>query len=263
MKKIAFCFLIYDEINHEDLWNIFFKNIDENKYNIYIHYKTNKPLKYFDKYKIDNCIETLHGEVSIVKAQIILLKKGLDDNNTIFCFLSGHCIPLKSFNYIYNTLDENYSYFNVSSDSECFPRCNLTLNFLSKNLIKKSNAMYIINKKLVNLLIENEQLMINWFNNVKSADEHCVITLVYYLKLENEIITTPNLSNDATTFTNWGDMGYKYESGYGLKNYDTIEKEEVVYLLNSKCLFGRKFNTKCYSDLSIKEYLENISTTGV
>ena len=25
MKKIAFCFLIYDIINHEELWNIFLK----------------------------------------------------------------------------------------------------------------------------------------------------------------------------------------------------------------------------------------------
>ena len=49
MKKIAFCFLIYDIINHEELWNIFFKNVDANKYTIYIHYKFNKPLKYFEK----------------------------------------------------------------------------------------------------------------------------------------------------------------------------------------------------------------------
>ena len=41
MKKIAFCFLIYDIINHEELWNIFFQNVDTNKYNIYIHYKFN------------------------------------------------------------------------------------------------------------------------------------------------------------------------------------------------------------------------------
>jgi hypothetical protein len=36
IMKIAFCFLIYDIINHEDLWNIFFANVDNNKYNIYI-----------------------------------------------------------------------------------------------------------------------------------------------------------------------------------------------------------------------------------
>jgi hypothetical protein len=38
-KKIAFLFLIYDEINHEEIWKLFFNSIDINKYNIYIHYK--------------------------------------------------------------------------------------------------------------------------------------------------------------------------------------------------------------------------------
>ncbi len=38
-KKIAFCFLIYDKINQETLWYDWFKNVDKNKYNIYIHYK--------------------------------------------------------------------------------------------------------------------------------------------------------------------------------------------------------------------------------
>ena len=58
MKKISFCFLIYDIINHEELWNIFFQNVDKNKYSIYIHYKCNKELKYFEKYKLNKCIET-------------------------------------------------------------------------------------------------------------------------------------------------------------------------------------------------------------
>ena len=44
MKKIAFLFLIYDIINFEDIWNIFFLNVDTNKYNIYIHYKHDKLL---------------------------------------------------------------------------------------------------------------------------------------------------------------------------------------------------------------------------
>ena len=38
-KKIALCFLIYDKINHEKLWYEWLKNVDKNKYNIYIHYK--------------------------------------------------------------------------------------------------------------------------------------------------------------------------------------------------------------------------------
>lgn len=75
MKKIAFCFLIYDKINLEELWNIFFKNVDNNKYNIYIHYKTDKPLQYFEKYKLKECIETKYADVSLIHAHNLLLKQ--------------------------------------------------------------------------------------------------------------------------------------------------------------------------------------------
>ena len=56
MEKIAFLFLIYDCINHEHLWKAFFNNISTEKYSIYIHYKVNKPLKYFEQQNLQNCI---------------------------------------------------------------------------------------------------------------------------------------------------------------------------------------------------------------
>ena len=155
MKKIAFCFLIYDIIIHEELWNIFFQNVDKNKYTIYIHYKTNTPSKYFEDYKLNNCIETHYGGISIVKAQNILLNTGLKDiDNQIFIFLSGACIPFKSFNYIYENLNDGYSYFNIAPDRQCFPRCDYTLQFLDKSTIKKANTMSIINRKLANQIIK-------------------------------------------------------------------------------------------------------------
>ena len=114
MKKIAFCFLIYDSINHEDLWYLFFKNVNKDKYNIYIHYKDNKPLKYFEEYKLSNCIETSYGDISLVLAQNLLLEEAIkDNNNEHFIFISNSCIPLKNFNYIYNFLTkDNYGYYN-------------------------------------------------------------------------------------------------------------------------------------------------------
>ena len=60
-KKIAFCFLIYEEIYHEDLWKSFLDNVDKSKYSIYIHYKKDKPLKYFNDHKLKNTIETCWG----------------------------------------------------------------------------------------------------------------------------------------------------------------------------------------------------------
>ena len=72
--KIAFCFLVYDNIVNEELWKIFFDNVNTNKYHIYIHYKVNKPLKYFNRYKITNCINTKYADISIVHAHNLLFK---------------------------------------------------------------------------------------------------------------------------------------------------------------------------------------------
>lgn len=48
--KIVFLFLIYDTIHFEKVWYEFFKNIDPEKYVIYIHYKTQRTLQYFEPY---------------------------------------------------------------------------------------------------------------------------------------------------------------------------------------------------------------------
>lgn len=266
MKKIAFCFLIRGDINHEELWNMFFKDIDPNKYNIYIHYKYNDPLKYFEKYKLNECIETKYANISLVKAQNVLLQNAMKDiNNKHFVFVSNSCIPLKCFDYVYNKLNEGYSYFNIDSQTACFPRCNNTLNFIDKKYIQKTSQWCILNRKHAELMLATHDYM-NWFDYPSTApDEHCYITNIYYHNLQHEIIATPNLSNDATTFVNWGGNNmvykYKYEKEHGLKNYDSIDKEELLYLLNSKCFFGRKFNNNCYSHLYITDYIDSITTT--
>ena len=257
MKKIAFLFLIYDVINNEELWNKFFLNINVNKYNIYIHYKINKPLKYFEKYKLENCIETTYADLSLVKAQNVLLKEALNDtNNEHFIFISNSCVPFKNFKYIYNMLDYEYSYFNIMPQSQCFPNCNYLLSFFQKECIQKSSQWCILNKKHSTVILND--ININYFNNIYAPDEIYYITIIFYNNLQNEIITTTNLANNALTFTNWQGMDYKYVSSTGLKNYDFISEEEMLYLLNSKCLFGRKFNRKCITYFSNKTYIEFI-----
>jgi len=262
MKKIAFCFLIYDIINHEEIWKHFFSNIDKNKYNIYIHYKYNAPLKYFEKYKLEKTIKTEHADISLVKAQNILLETALchDNENTLFIFLSNSCIPLKPFDYIYNTLNENFSYFNISPHIQCFPRCNKSLQYISEKYIQKASQWCILNKNHTKLLLQNQDEYITWFNYKETVpDEHCYITFFYKNNLQNEVICTMNESINATTFTNWEGTYYKYPSIRGLKNYQTISYEELIYLLHSKSLFGRKFNKECISLINNETYMKYIS----
>ena len=73
-------------------------------------------------------------------------------------------------------------------------------------------------------------------------------------------MTTPNVANDATTFTNWGGMDYKYPSTESLKDYSTITEDELLYLLNSKSLFGRKFHRECINSLYNNKYIEFIKS---
>lgn len=50
-------------------------------------------------------------------------------------------------------------------------------------------------------------------------------------------------------------MDYKFVTNVGLKNYSSISKEEIIYLINSNCFFGRKFNIECMTSLLIDEYI--------
>ena len=261
-KKIAFLFLIYDIINHEDLWYKFFKDVLPTKFSIYIHYKYDVKLTYFEKYKLTTCIPTKYCDISIVHAHNLLLRKAYEDpDNYKFVNLSQSCIPLKSFNYVYDFLTkDNMGHINEAPVTQCFPRCNSVLKHLKYSTIRKSSNWFILNRRLVYIVINNDTY-VNFFKDISCPEEHYFITIINDCGLMDDFIITPNLSNGATTFTNWSDMDYgddcececececncscKLVSKDGLKNYDFISDCELKYLLRSPCLFGRKFNKGC------------------
>lgn len=261
MKKIAFCFLIYDIINLEEYWKVFFDKIDKNKYNIYIHYKYDAKLLFFNDYKLKNCIKTDYNDmISLTKAFNVIFEEALkDENNSHFVLLSGSCIPMKSFDYIYNYLDTNYSYFNICPQEQCFPRANNAINFIDKKFIQKAATWCILNRKHTDLLIRDKRY-IDWFNNCYGADEHAYISALFYNNLENELKLTDNIALNATTFTNWEGMDYKYPSINGLKNYEYISDVELKGILMSKSLFARKFNRSCFNYLNNSNYLDVINS---
>lgn len=248
--KLAFCFLIYDEINNEELWYNFFKNIDKNKYNIYIHYKTQKPLQYFEQYKLTNCIHTNYEDETIVHAYNILFKRAYEDiQNYKFIILSGSCIPLKSFNQVYEFLTkDNYGHFNIAPTTACFPNCNSLLTKIETKYISKSSNWFILNRELLKTLAYIEVKKIDdLYKHVYAPAEYYYYTFIKINNMEDQIVTTNNISADATTFTNWSNNNYKYDDVMNklLKYYKYITIEELDYLLASKSLFGRKFNKDC------------------
>ena len=247
MKKIAFLFLIYDILNLEEIWRHFFQNVDKDKYTIYIHFKQNVPLKYFEQYKLKNCVDTKYADVSLVIAQNVLLQEAFKDkNNEHFIFLSNSCVPFKNFDYIYNKLSVDKSYFNIAPHEQCFPRCDCLLDTIERKNIQKSSQWCILNRKHSEIMMYcTNSKYITLYKKIYAPDEICYITTLFINNLQEEIITTHNLANNATTFTNWEGMDYAFPSNRGLKNYTCISEEEIQHLINSDCLFGRKFNREC------------------
>jgi hypothetical protein len=269
-KKIAFCFMVYDKINHEEVWKKFFESADRNKYNIYIHYKENVETQ-FDKYKLKNCIDTKWGDVSLVKASNLLFRTAFENDpaNYKFVLVSNSCIPLKSFDYMYNFLTkDDKGYINQVEPSEYYK----TFDLYKKDpaLFGKSGQFVILNRKIVEKLafIDDAELDAN-LQGMNLVDEIYYHTFMKHAQLDDQVVKTPNLSSGATTFTLWGDMkDYPYlkgkEASANPYSYDTISSEEMDYLLAQPCLFGRKFNKNCVvieSDGEKKmlvEYLEKL-----
>ena len=113
-----------------------------------------------------------------------------------------------------------------------------------------------VNRKHTECLIENP-VYLEWFNDISAADEHCYITFLFHRGYENELIATPNIAF-ATTFTNWSNYDYKYKHDYDIKTYSSVSKEEILHLLDSPSLFGRKFGRSCLETYKNDFYLDRI-----
>jgi len=261
MKKLAFLFLIYDKIEQEDLWKRFFDGIDPERYVIHIHYKTQSPLKHFERFKLSHCIKTRYVDISIVHAHNLLLENALADSDVYKTInLSQSCIPLKSFNHVYRQLTSDaYSHFNECSRSSLFPRCDSALPYFNgdQHLIHKSSNWFILSRHHAKLCLAHPEYA-NYFAQVRCPEEHVHITTLKNEDPFGQIRYTQNLSDQATTFTNWPDMTYQYLTEKGLKTYSHLSAEEASHLLQSSCLFGRKFTGHCTAGsqrIPLSEYL--------
>ncbi|OWM86958.1 hypothetical protein CDL15_Pgr015994 [Punica granatum] len=104
--KIAFMFLSPGSLPFEMLWDKFFQG-HEGRFSVYVHASKDKPVhvsRYFVNREIRSD-QVVWGKISMVDAERRLLANALKDpDNMRFVLLSDSCVPLRSFNYIYDYL---------------------------------------------------------------------------------------------------------------------------------------------------------------
>ena len=205
--KIAFLFIIYDLIEKEDLWYNFFKDININKFSIYIHGKDNTLIKFkndfFKNYIIKENYPTEWACYSLVHLQNRLLELAITDvNNTKFILLSGTHIPLHKFDFIYNFLiknDNSYISFEHyrSQSADLINRFTTINNYKNYNLNNWNYASQwsILNRNISKFILDNENEFSMIFSKSIYPDEYAYINYLIENKKLNNII------NKRTTYT--------------------------------------------------------------
>lgn len=258
MKKIAFMFLTYDNLNQPKVWENFFQNADPNLYSIYCHPKwQNKVTQPFlKKHIIQKHTETEWCSIDIVKADILLMEEAFKDiDNYKAVIISNSCVPLHDFNYTYNylTRDEigyigimlsdpkkiKYEYGWSWDLSIATMHWNNVKNLMPlENFVKHRHEGQCFSRNMMKLFLEND--FTDSFKNLSCAEEHYFGSVLFHLNYRN-MINEKNL-----TFANWKEGSPK--------TYNSVTKEEIKKIKDEGHLFFRKVST----DFDYNKYLENI-----
>jgi hypothetical protein len=253
--KLAFLFLVIDRINHLDIWKKFLKG-HENKYNIYIHSKKKLLQEDLENYKISNIIPTNWGDFSLVSAYMELLKEAVKDkSNYKFILCSNSCIPIKTFDMIFDTLTKNNMSFITNKksrhDKKTLDKRYTTLkqsDFIPRKYYKKSDQWIILSQNIANIILQTRQKYEPIFINSIIPDEHYIAT-VLFIELKKEYYWY--ISNEKTTLVDWNRPSDNHKHPH---TFEIVTKEDIKLLRNSCELFARKFTVE--SDIS--KYIENI-----
>ena len=239
--KLALCFMIYDKIECENIWNSWIHG-NEDKVSIYIHSKS-EYIPITDFFRLNAvCIPTIPtqwGHLSLVRATLHLYREAsLDSENTMFILLSGACIPVKSFNHIYSTLIQNKEFSYCGDISRCsYIRYNKLIKKIptlyphlsSKKVVYKHHQWIILCKKHIEFVLSKYEEIMKIYMGIMYADESWFLTLLSIYDKEDEVI------KELTTFTNWEED----PKGSHPKTYYEISDEDFSKMSNY--LFARKF----------------------
>lgn len=204
---IIFCFLTYNDIIPYKHWNNFFQNINNDKYQVWIHSKFDIYSKKYDfnVNTINNKIKTIDKcDISIVQATIRLFQESYNNTKgTHFIFCSQNCIPLYDFNFYENLskkLDKSIiSFINDSSKQRYNQLHKKIQDYITYDEFVKQQPNMILVRKDIELLINND--LTEYFKNMQCPDEHYFVNILIYILKRNVIKSQTHFCNFDLTKT--------------------------------------------------------------
>jgi hypothetical protein len=197
MKKIAFLFLTLTDVNFPKIWDEYFKG-HEGKYTIYIHPKFPEQVTWHKDRIISNLKETAWG--FITKANTELLKEAIKDkDNYKFISLSETCLPIQSFDRLYEIL---------TKDDDSWIKLMKITKYKFNQVLKKTPGKFIhhyarfcLNRHHVKKILINRDKL-SFFHNMHVGDEY-FLSVLYPLR---------NFKDREITFDDWEYTQNLYQS---------------------------------------------------
>lgn len=213
---------------------------------------------------IPNPIETSWGNLSIVKAQNICIRKLLEDQRVQRIFtVSGNCIPLRSEDELMRRCDSEVSIFtefNVPDRLESVKTAVTATCQIPKDAFILHSQWCVLTRDHAKILVHSEHEYARCFENTGSgvSDETVYLTILRKQKQTNIKIVPCLAGNDSdvhgTTFCHWKNISYKFKGekedipDSSPKMYATMTRDEMNHLKNGEYLFARKFSDETLID---------------
>ncbi len=234
---IALCFLVYDTVQHENIWEDFLSDPYADNFNVYAHIKdvNSKTPKWLKKNKVRTIKTDWCGD-NLVFAFIQMLREALKDkNNRFFVLLSGTCIPL------HNT---ETTYDMIVSD----PRSKINYEKIYSTEFYKASQWVILNrenardvirlrdrsdkeaKKYLSYMRATEDQH-DYYHGGGCADETYIINWLIHLNKLSELLRY------GTTYTAWSDRDMNHPIIFNKRNILNHEDN----MRRERCIFARKF----------------------
>lgn len=175
--------------------------------------------------------DTEWGRVSLVLAELLLLKAALRDKaNQFFLLHSESCVPMRSFDFIYEQIVRtNQSWLHYhKGNMDRYGGVNK--NKICQDQFYKASQFFCLRRNHAELLLKNVDLgnwQESWF-----ADEHCIPTTLAHCGRLNECV------RHDLTFSYWP------TPARSPMTFDVLKKEDLVVLGKTVTMFARKFSVK-------------------
>lgn len=179
--KIAFCFLSYGDIEHQNVWAQFFESAK--KHAIFLHRADGQTETNLPGCTVIPPIKTAWGTFSLLQAQQNLFNEAVKDPEVQkVVLLSGDSIPLYKFDVVYNKLcRDDKGYLRQIAQSVVVPITDKRVHTAAwpsdKPWVGKFNSQWVVlNRTHVQMLQDNWPMLQRVFKDANIPDEYLYFT---------------------------------------------------------------------------------------